>query len=277
MTFYLVHVVSRQICPRLVSWRSVSSGRTGTRCVQYDFCDLKTFCPSQTTTTCLAWSRRVSSMPRYTDARTHVHTHTQTHLTIIASLQGANYLILSLFKQETGGCSDIIKILFCILQLRFINSVVEQQPRLRRQRCIFTKERGRAGLILWVCCLFLSSMVCRSYSESLLRLLDERFLRKELPQSRSDEHEFRHMGSPDDEHPTSLQLLHDFQLVPRRDPRPLCQQRSASHCEGTSEYDSTAKVGVNGSIWRHWSGARRSSKLSRFGCFTAMLQFSDST
>lgn len=32
--------------------------------------------------------------------------------------------------------------LFCILQLRFIDTVLERQPKLRRQRCIFTKERG---------------------------------------------------------------------------------------------------------------------------------------
>uniref|UniRef100_A0A672J5S2 Protein kinase N3 n=1 Tax=Salarias fasciatus TaxID=181472 RepID=A0A672J5S2_SALFA len=29
------------------------------------------------------------------------------------------------------------------LQLRFIDTVIERQPRLRRQRCIFTKERGK--------------------------------------------------------------------------------------------------------------------------------------
>lgn len=32
--------------------------------------------------------------------------------------------------------------LFYILQLRFIDTVLERQPKLRRQRCIFTKERG---------------------------------------------------------------------------------------------------------------------------------------
>lgn len=31
---------------------------------------------------------------------------------------------------------------FWTLQLRFIETVVERQPKLRRQRCIFTKERG---------------------------------------------------------------------------------------------------------------------------------------
>lgn len=31
---------------------------------------------------------------------------------------------------------------FGILQIRFIETVVERQPKLRRQRCIFTKERG---------------------------------------------------------------------------------------------------------------------------------------
>uniref|UniRef100_A0A3P8N897 Protein kinase N3 n=1 Tax=Astatotilapia calliptera TaxID=8154 RepID=A0A3P8N897_ASTCA len=33
--------------------------------------------------------------------------------------------------------------LICILQLRFIDTVLERQPKLRRQRCIFTKERGK--------------------------------------------------------------------------------------------------------------------------------------
>lgn len=31
---------------------------------------------------------------------------------------------------------------FHLPQLCFINTVAERQPRLRRQRCIFTKERG---------------------------------------------------------------------------------------------------------------------------------------
>lgn len=33
-------------------------------------------------------------------------------------------------------------LLFWILQLQFIDTVIERQPKLRRQRCIFTKERG---------------------------------------------------------------------------------------------------------------------------------------
>ncbi|TMS03203.1 Serine/threonine-protein kinase N2 [Larimichthys crocea] len=34
-------------------------------------------------------------------------------------------------------------LLFWILQLQFIDTVIERQPKLRRQRCIFTKERGK--------------------------------------------------------------------------------------------------------------------------------------
>lgn len=38
---------------------------------------------------------------------------------------------------------------FWILQLRFIDTVVERQPKLRRQRCIFTKERGKEEHLFW--------------------------------------------------------------------------------------------------------------------------------
>lgn len=39
-------------------------------------------------------------------------------------------------------------LLLWILQLRFIDTVVERQPKLRRQRCIFTKERGNDKLFV---------------------------------------------------------------------------------------------------------------------------------
>lgn len=244
MRIYFVHVI---LLNRLVSWRSVFSGRIGTPCVRYDSCDSKTFCTSQTTTTSSFWSPRVSSMPRY------------THLHIVALFQEvkssnntvqtySNYCwILTLFKPETKPMMDV---LFWMLQLRFFDSFVERQPRLRRQRCIFTKERGRDGLFYLISCFFLISMV-RHIKQKLFRGSSSRvashkwLLRKELPQSCSDEYEFCHMGSPDDEHPTSLQLVHDIQLVPHRDPWPLCHQHPAFHCEGESNHNSTTKVGVN--------------------------------
>lgn len=150
MKIFFVHV------NRLVSWRLVFSGRIGTPCVRYDSCDSKTFYTSQTTTTSSFWSPRVSFMPRY------------IHLTIVALFQGAKssnntvqtysnyYWIFRLFKPET---KPLIDVLFWMLQLRFFDSFVERQPRLRRQRCIFTKERGRDGLFYLISCFFLSSMV----------------------------------------------------------------------------------------------------------------------
>lgn len=68
------------------------------------------------------------------------------------------------------------------------------------------------------------------------------FLRQEFPQSSPDEHEFCHMGSSDDEHPPSLQLLHHIQLVPVYDPRPHGQQHPTCNWEGASNHHSTAKV-----------------------------------
>uniref|UniRef100_A0A4W6CQB4 protein kinase C n=1 Tax=Lates calcarifer TaxID=8187 RepID=A0A4W6CQB4_LATCA len=113
-------------------------------------------------------------------------------------------------------------LLYAKVHLRFIDTVVERQPKLRRQRCIFTKERGTderpadsAEVIVFIY-LLVDLFTCDFSS------------REELPQSSPDEHEFRHVGSPDDEHPPSLQLLHHIQLVPLHDPRPGGQQRPPS-------------------------------------------------
>lgn len=138
------------------------------------------------------------------------------------------------------------------LQLRFIDTVVERQPKLRRQRCIFTKERGTderpadsAEVIVFIY-LLVDLFMCDFSS------------REELPQSSPDEHEFRHVGSPDDEHPPSLQLLHHIQLVPLHDPRPGGQQRPPSRWEGASDHHSTATVWVSSGdfdlVWQRSSG-----------------------
>lgn len=39
--------------------------------------------------------------------------------------------------------TKLILLFFHLPQLCFINTIAERQPRLRRQRCIFTKERGQ--------------------------------------------------------------------------------------------------------------------------------------
>lgn len=141
-------------------------------------------------------------------------------------------------------------LLFWILQLQFIDTVIERQPKLRRQRCIFTKERGtdeqpmnrRRFHLLFLYMLFWNSshtfLLLADISMYLFFLL----LREELSQSGTDEHEFFHMGSSDDEHPASLQLLQHVQLIPLYEPRPRGQQHPTSNWEGASNHHSTAKV-----------------------------------
>lgn len=126
-----------------------------------------------------------------------------------------------------------------ILQLQFIDTFIERQPKLRRQRCIFTKERGTnrqcAG----------SADFCFS-AVAIWNVSVENFvLREELPQSSPDEHEFCHVGSPDDEHSSSLQLLHHIQLVSLYSARPVGQQHPTSNSDGASNHHSTAKVRNN--------------------------------
>lgn len=136
-----------------------------------------------------------------------------------------------------------------ILQLRFIDTVVERQPKLRRQRCIFTKERGNDKLFVVLVLPLCSSLICVmpvfNLIFNLVVCVIVVFLREELSQSSPDEHEFCHLGSPDDEHPPSLQFLHHVQLVLLHTPRPCGRHHPSSNCEAASNPQSSAKVRNN--------------------------------
>lgn len=134
--------------------------------------------------------------------------------------------------------------LFCILQLRFIDTVLERQPKLRRQRCIFTKERGTNTKAPKQIC---SDWIC----VSAVKWWFVFFVREELSQSSPDEHELCHLGSSDDEHPPSLQLLHHIQLIFLGDPWPGGQQCAPCNWKGASNYHFTAKVWTNHKFISH--------------------------
>lgn len=136
--------------------------------------------------------------------------------------------------------------LFCILQLQFIDTVLERQPKLRRQRCIFTKERGTNTKAPQTDLFRLNLCFC---GEMMLWFVF--FVREELSQSSTDEHELCHLGSSDDEHPPSLQLLHHIQLIFLCDPWPGGQQRAPCNWKGASNYHFTAKVWTNHKFISH--------------------------
>lgn len=213
----------------------------------------------------------------------HAKVHTPDHSGLIPSVpitQCKHILIIiwywDFFKPETKPLMDF---LFWMLQLRFFDSFVERQPRLRRQRCIFTKERGRDGLFYLFSCLFLSSMV--GQAEIIHRLFFMCCIPQMTPQEK-----------------TSSELLRWIWILPhgvtwwwasylatarsrhsaRPSPRPLTSLPPAPHIP----------------LWRrikpqlHYQGwsqlmhletperVCQSLKLPYFGCFAAMLQFSDS-
>lgn len=118
----------------LESLRFVCSGGTGRRCVRSSTCDWRRWWGTQTTISAWTWSRRASSTSRY-----RISTGEGTG----GGLANRSSCETQVRRKKTNEMCVI-----CVLwmsQFQFIDTVVERQPKLRRQRCIFTKERGRGN------------------------------------------------------------------------------------------------------------------------------------
>lgn len=158
--------VCSQTADSLESWRSASSGGARGRCVGWSSFASRKRWTTQTTARSWAWSRRVSFMPRYTERPAWCAGLLSTEASVMMRRRsGRWFVILIMMNNVTSAPKQIL--LLWILQLRFIDTVVERQPKLRRQRCIFTKERGKDKLFVVSVFVFLAHLSCQFLTYSL--------------------------------------------------------------------------------------------------------------